>query len=50
MIYSGTNGGPFKNKQATADYIQESFQSITDNKGYSSMGFVRQQPCLTLQV
>lgn len=44
MIYSGTNRGPFKNKQASADFIQESFQSITDNKGYLSMGFVRQQP------
>lgn len=45
MIYSGTNRGPFKNKQARADFIQESFQSITDKKRYSSMGFVRQQPC-----
>lgn len=44
MIYSGTNKGPFKNKQARADFIQESFQSITDNKGYLTMGFVRQQP------
>lgn len=51
MIYSGNNRGPFKNKQARADFIQESFQSITDKKRYLSMGFVRQQPCcLNLQV
>lgn len=49
MIYSGAKRGPFKNKQARADFIQESFQSITGNKGYLSMGFVRQQLCcLTL--
>lgn len=43
MVYSGTSRDFFENKQARADFIQKSFQTITDNKEFSSMGFAIQQ-------